>query len=112
MNHSTAQGPDFGLGKKTLGIYITGFILCVLLTLIPFYVVMHDAYTPFTKHCTIFITAMIQFFVQVICFLRVNGRTVQAQINLYSFIFSIVVLSIIIGGSLWIMWNLNYNMMH
>lgn len=112
MSQIKTHGPDFGLGKKTKLVYITGFILCVILTVIPFGLVMDKSVVASQKYTAIFICALLQFLVQVVCFLRVNARTLQAKVNLFSFIFSIFVLVIIVGGSLWIMWNLNYNMMH
>ena len=39
-------------------------------------------------------------------------QTEQGKLNVMSFMFTIVVLAVIIGGSLWIMFHLNYNMMH
>lgn len=112
MNSGEQRGPDFGMGEKTFPVYIAGFIFCVILTLIPFELVQQQVGSKSIQYAGIFICAILQFLVQVICFLRMNGRTAQAKINLMSFIFSIVVLAIIVGGSLWIMWHLNYNMMH
>ena len=60
----------------------------------------------------IYSAACIQFFVQLICFLRLNTQTEQGQINVISIIFTGVILISIIVGSLWIMWNVNYNMMY
>lgn len=105
--------PDYGTGEKNLKVYVTGIILCIILTLIPFLTVMHGTdLTRVTKFTVIFTSAILQFLVQVICFLRLNGKTQQGIVNIMSFVFTIVVLVVIIGGSLWIMYHLNYNMMH
>lgn len=102
---------DYGTGKKKLSIYAIGIALCVLLTLIPFGAVMQQGLSRIDRFETIFLAAIAQLVVQVVCFLRLNTRTEQSRMNTMSFLFCIVILAVVIGGSLWIMWNLNYNMM-
>ena len=114
--------PDYGTGKKNLRIYFVGFLLCVLLTLIPFGLVEQHLTQLSSKvaltlsHSSLllvlFLAALIQFIVQVVCFLRLSSGTEQGKTNILSFVFSIVVLVVIIAGSVWIMYHLNYNMMH
>ena len=103
---------DFGTGKKTFSIYFTGFLLCLLLTFVPFYSVIHQIASRNTLITILFVTAVLQFFVQVICFLRLNNKTEQSKMNTLSFVFTGVVVVVVLGGSLWIMHNLNYFMMH
>lgn len=110
-NTLSYKASDIGMGKKTLGTYFLGFVLCLALTIIPFYAVIHPV---FSKHVILFIllfSAILQFFVQAICFLKMNYRSNQSKINSLSFVFTGLVLFILIGGSLWIMNNLNYFMM-
>ena len=109
---NTTQDQDFGTGKKTFRIYFSGFLLCVILTLIPFLVVIHQVGSTAFILAVILSTALLQFFVQVICFLRLNTQTVQGVTNVLSFVFTGVVLLVVIGGSVWIMTSLNYFMMH
>lgn len=111
MHHSAEAQPDFGTGQKKLGIYLIGFVSCVILTIISFWSVMSGAFSTLEVLFIIFISAFIQFVVQVVCFLRLNTQTEQAKTNVMSFIFTIVVLVSIVAGSLWIMWNLQYYMM-
>ena len=103
---------EFGVGQKTYGIYILGFILCIILTLIPFYAVMHQAASKQGLLVILFVSAILQFFVQTICFLRLNCQNEHGKMNVLVLTFTGVVSFIIIGGSLWIMSNLNYFMMH
>lgn len=110
--HAVATEPDLGTGKKKFSIYVTGILLCVLLTIIPFWTVMSGEFSRAMTFTIIFTSAVLQFLVQVICFLRLNTKTEQGVMNILSFIFAIVVLVVVVGGSLWIMMNLNYNMMH
>lgn len=111
MSKHEASYPDYGTGKKKLGIYAVGFIICSILTLIAFGVVMANSFSRMVTFSIIYSAAIIQFLIQVICFLRLNMQTVQGKINVMSFLFTGVIIFSIICGSLWIMWNLNYNMM-
>lgn len=104
--------PDFGTGKKKLGIYSLGFIICSILTLIAFGAVMADTFSRLFLLLIIFSTAIVQFLVQIICFLRLNVETEQGKINVMAFIFTGVILITILVGSLWIMYNCNYYMSH
>lgn len=110
MAHNESVQPDFGTGEKRIGIYITGVLSCVLLTLLSFWAVMSSGYSKTNVFLIIYFAAIIQFFVQVICFLRLNLQTEQGKVNVMSLIFVGVILMSIIIGSLWIMTNLNYNM--
>lgn len=103
---------EFGTGKKSFKVYFTGFILCILLTLIPFWLVMHHSFSKSILFLSIMVAAIIQFLVQVYCFLRLNAKTPDGKVNILSFCFAILVLFILVGGSMWIMFNLNYHMMH
>jgi cytochrome o ubiquinol oxidase subunit IV len=109
--HEVSQ-PDFGTGKKKIGIYIFGLISCVILTLIAFGAVMANILPKWEAFIIIYSAACIQFVVQLLCFLRLNVQTEQGMMNVMSIIFTGVILTSIIIGSLWIMWNVNYNMMY
>lgn len=102
--------PDFGVGEKKLGIYLIGFVLCCILTLIAFGSVMWFNFSKAAVFITIFAAAIIQFLVQLIFFLRLHLKTLQAQANVMTFVFTGVILLSVVIGSLWIMWSLNYNM--
>ena len=112
MDHHDTYQPDYGTGQKKLGIYIIGLISCSILTLLSFWIVMAGHFSKWEMFTIIYSSACIQFLVQLVCFLRLNTQTEQGQTNVMSFIFTGVILISIIIGSLWIMWNLNYNMMH
>ena len=112
VKQSVTHEQDFGTGKKTFGIYFLGFLFCVILTLIPFWVVIHHVGSTSFILVAILATALLQFFVQLVCFLRLNTQTEQGLVNILSFVFTGVVLLVVIGGSVWIMTSLNYFMMH
>ena len=102
----------YGTGKKKLSIYLFGMVLCVILTLISFFTVMYSTLSVIVILAVISISAILQFIVQVVCFLRLNAKNEQSRMNLMSFVFTLVILFVLIGGSLWIMWSLRYYMMH
>lgn len=106
--HSTnAAGASHG----TLRSYNTGFILAVILTVIPFALVMYP--TGLSKATTlllIFGFAIVQTVVQLVYFLHMS-RESEGGWNLASFVFTLVILLIVVGLSLWIIWSMNAHMM-
>ncbi len=109
---NTSHTHDFGIKKKTLSIYLSGFFMCIFLTLIPFITVINNSLTTAYLFGIVFISAILQFLVQVTCFLRLHSQSLQGKINLIVFFFTIFVSLIVICGSIWIMTNLNYFMAH
>lgn len=110
-HHEVSADTEFGTGHKTLKLYFIGFALCLLLTFIPFALVANQMLSPPWLYTALTILALLQLYVQVVFFLRLNGSQ-KGRWNLVSFIFTIVVILVVVFGSLWIMYNLNYNMMH
>lgn len=111
MEHLLSEEERFGTGKKKLSVYVTGMVLCVLLTLVSFGLVSMHWLSAEMMIPALVIAAIAQFIVQVVCFLRLNADNPQSKMNLMSFIFTIVILLVLVGGSLWIMINLHDNMM-
>ncbi|WP_423063151.1 cytochrome o ubiquinol oxidase subunit IV [Candidiatus Paracoxiella cheracis] len=109
QNHSTE--PDYGTGNKNIKLYLTGIVLCVILTLIPFGIVSRQHSVSPTL-AIIYLCAILQFLAQVFFFLRLHVKNEKGRMNLMSFVFTILILLVIVLGSLWIMYHLNYNMMH
>ena len=103
---------DIGMQPKTFPTYMAGTLICIILTLIPFAAVHYRWMSKPATLWLIYLFAIAQFFVQVICFLRLSMKTEQGRTNIYAFVFTGIVLAAIVGGSLWIMYHLNYNMMH
>lgn len=112
MEHHGMKEPDYGTGQKKLGMYLIGFISCSILTLVSFGAVMSQSFSRLGVLVIILSSACIQFLVQVIFFLRLTTQTEQGRTNIMTFLFTGVILISLIVGSLWIMWNLNYYMMH
>ncbi len=112
MNQMHSIEPEYGTGKKNIKAYVVGLVLCVVLTLIPFYAVTDKTWSRSAVLWTLLVAALLQLWVQIACFLRLNAKTDQGKINIMSFVFALVVVGVLVGGSMWIMFNLNYNMMH
>lgn len=100
------ESQDHGTYKS----YITGFVLCVILTLIPFSLVMYPAGPRWLTLSLFVITAVAQLLVQMVCFLHLNRKTEDGW-NLASLVFTVLILLIVIGLSIWIMWSMHYHMM-
>jgi cytochrome o ubiquinol oxidase operon protein cyoD len=99
-----------GASHGSVKSYIIGFILCVVLTLIPFCIVMFGEFSPLIKILTIVAAAIIQVYVQLYFFLHLDTSSEQRW-NLVAFLFSLVVIIVVVGGSIWIMRALDYFMM-
>lgn len=92
------------------GTYLVGFLLSVVLTAIPFWMVMTGALAPQATAIVIVALAVVQILVHTVCFLHVNTRA-EGGWTLMAYAFTAVMVLIVIVGSLWIMYHLNSNMM-
>jgi cytochrome o ubiquinol oxidase subunit IV len=94
--------------------YLTGFVLSLALTMTAYLAVRHHIGTHHTfptDDVTVAILsslAIAQLFAQLVFFLHLN-RESRPRWNFVVFAFMALVLVIIVGGSLWIMSNLNYH---
>lgn len=100
---------EFGNRQKTLKAYLIGLLGSFILTLLAFGIVKTKMWSDTTLYIVISALAIIQLIVQSICFLRLNASP-RGQLNLLPFLFSLLIITILVGGSLWIMYNLNCNM--
>ena len=95
----------------TLRGYLTGFVLSVVLTAIPFWLVMRGALD--NKQATALIVvgfAFVQIIVHMLYFLHMDARS-EGGWTLMALIFTLVLLAIALSGTLWVMYHLNVNMM-
>jgi cytochrome o ubiquinol oxidase operon protein cyoD len=91
--------------------YVTGFLLSVVLTAIPFWLVMGDVLPSKGLTAAIILAfAVAQMLVHMVCFLHLNTRS-EGGWNMLAIIFTLVLVVITIAGSLWVMFHLNTNMM-
>ncbi|WP_226015854.1 cytochrome o ubiquinol oxidase subunit IV [Novosphingobium sp. FKTRR1] len=109
LHHDTGHGID--APHVSLREYATGFIASVVLTAIPFWLVMTGALGDKTLTAlTIALFAVAQVIVHMIFFLHMNAKA-EGGWNLLALIFTIIVIVIALTGSLWVMYHLNHNMM-
>ncbi len=91
--------------------YLTGFVLAAILTVIPFWLVMGDVIA--SREVAIFVIlalAVIQIFVHIVYFLHLDTRS-EGGWNMMAFIFSAVLVIIVLGASIWVMYTENKLMM-
>lgn len=101
--HETAHGSLRG--------YLTGFGLSVVLTAVPFWLVMGNVLGD--AHATaivILALAFVQIVVHMVYFLHMNTKS-EGGWTMLALIFTAVLVIITLSGSLWIMFHLNANMM-
>lgn len=96
--------------KPTLGLYVSGYVLSLALTFTAYVAATHRALAHRPLIALVAGLALAQFVVQLVFFLHV-GRETRPRWKFVSFWFMVLVVLILVGGSLWIMSNLNYNMM-
>ena len=89
--------------------YIVGFVLAVVLTAIPFYLVYTHALPPTRTMYVIAAAAVLQILVHLRFFLHVNFTTTPRE-NLLAIAFTAVLLVLMVGGSFWIMIDLHSRM--
>lgn len=89
--------------------YIIGFLLSLLFTYIPYHLVVNQTITGTALLLAIIGIAVIQMIIQVTFFLHL-GRGPKPDWNLFFFVATIGIILLVVGGSILIINNLNYNM--
>jgi len=90
--------------------YLTGFVLSVILTVIPFALVMYPTLPKSVTAGVVAIFAVIQVIVHLIYFLHLDFSPHQRW-NVTALVFSTVVIALLVGLSLWIMYSVHHNML-
>ena len=109
-DHHDAHAHD-SHAHGSLSTYLLGFVLSVVLTAVPFWLVMSGALG--SKPATALVVmafAVVQIVVHMIYFLHMN-TTSEGGWTMLALIFTIVMVVIAMTGSLWVMHHLNVNMM-
>ena len=95
----------------TLRGYLTGFALSVILTAIPFWLVMSGTVGDKNAIALVIMAfAAVQIVVHMIFFLHMDTRS-QGGWTMLALIFTLIMVAIALVGSLWVMYHLNVNMM-
>ncbi|UJF35873.1 cytochrome o ubiquinol oxidase subunit IV [Paenibacillus hexagrammi] len=82
--------------------YVIGFVLSIVLTIIPLVVVMNHMLTKTGTVFLILVMAVLQFVVQLFFFMHIREGE-NARWNVMALIFGLVILLTIVAGSIWIM---------
>lgn len=107
MSSETGHG---GQAHGSVKEYVTGLILSIVLTVIPFYLVMSGVASDTLTVVAIVIAAVAQVLVQMVFFLHMNGSSEQTWLTA-SAVYTVLIMLLVIVGSLWIFEHLNHNML-
>jgi cytochrome o ubiquinol oxidase operon protein cyoD len=106
--HSDHAESNFHVSLKG---YLMGFMLSVILTAIPFWLVMGKVFErPGATVAVLLGFAAVQIVVHMVYFLHMNAKS-EGGWTLLALIFTLVLVVIALSGSLWVMYHLNENMM-
>jgi cytochrome o ubiquinol oxidase operon protein cyoD len=112
--HSPAES-NLDAYHGTFVMYAIGFVLSILFTFVAFYFVnahVLSEHVAFSHQFLLVATTglgIAQLLVQLICFLHLGNKSTSAW-NLLAIAFATLLVSILVIGSFWIMYNLNTNM--
>jgi len=112
--HAHGDHGDHGHGVEiphgSMRDYVIGFVLSVILTAIPFYLVMERPFSNGVTAAAIMAFAMVQILVHMVYFLHLKPKA-EGGWTMTALLFTIIVVVIMLSGSLWVMYHLNANMM-
>ena len=97
------------VGPKLLG-YVVGLGLAILLTATSFFVAGTDLVWQPSIPVAIVVLAIAQMGVHLVFFLHITTGADNTN-NVLALAFGVLIVMLVMGGSLWIMANLNHNMM-
>lgn len=89
---------------------VLGLVFSLILILAAYRIVTYYHLTSQILIYTVFFLGIIQALIQLVFFLHL-GLESKPHWFLITFSFTVLVLLIVVGGSIWIMNNLNYNLM-
>lgn len=82
--------------------YVIGFVLSIVLTIIPLVLVMNQMMEKTATVVTIMVMAILQFVVQLFFFMHIREGE-KPRYNVHTLILGLVIVLTIIVGSIWIM---------
>ena len=100
----------FYLQKPKLGDYFTGFLLAIVLTALPFLVVASGEGSRKSMLILVGVCAVVQMAVHLRYFMHYLTKRVPIEATI-ALAMGILMGSVIIGGAIWVMYDLNYRMM-
>lgn len=106
MSHPVAPAPHSSARYKS---YVIGFILSIITTLVAYFMVVNKVWPQDALVYAVLAIAVIQLAIQMVFFLHLGQGSRWKAITFY---FTILIVLIVVVGTIWIMNNLDYNMMH
>jgi len=103
QTHIDSSGASRGSFKS----YAAGFIFSIVLTVIPFALVMSGVLPRSVVLSGIIGAAIIQILVHLHYFLHLNTSSAMRW-NLLALVFAVLIITLFVGGTLWIMHHLQY----
>jgi cytochrome o ubiquinol oxidase operon protein cyoD len=108
--NNTAHTPETTPHEHgTIASYIVGFILSLVFTAIPYFLVTKHAVAGNALVATILGFAVLQMGVQLVFFLHL-GREKKPYWQSLFLVSTVGIILVVVGGSMWIMHHLHYNM--
>jgi cytochrome o ubiquinol oxidase operon protein cyoD len=103
-----SHGDTHGHGSRKS--YMIGFALSVVLTAIPFWLVMAGPLSAGVTAMAIMAFAFVQIIVHMVYFLHMDTKS-EGGWTMMALVFTVVLVVITLSGSIWVMYHLNTNMM-
>ena len=109
--HGQAHGDHSHDAQGTFKSYVTGFVLSVILTAIPFWLVMANVLNDtLLTSIVIMAFAAVQIVVHMIYFLHMNTKS-EGGWTFLALLFTLTLVVITLVGSIWVMYHMDQNMM-
>jgi cytochrome o ubiquinol oxidase operon protein cyoD len=100
--HGSNDSHEAHEGHGSLKSYVIGFLLSLILTAIPLFVVMNHMLEGNAATLLLIGTAVLQFVVQLFYFMHLKEEN-KPRYNLIVLIFGLFIVLTIVAGSMWIM---------
>ncbi|MCJ2013857.1 cytochrome o ubiquinol oxidase subunit IV [Methylobacterium sp. J-076] len=98
-------------GHGSVKSYATGFVLSVILTVIPFWLVMGNTLdNSLVTTLVVLVLGGVQMVVHIVYFLHMSTKS-EGGWTFMALIFTITLVAIMLAGSVWVMYHMNRNMM-
>jgi cytochrome o ubiquinol oxidase operon protein cyoD len=107
MDHAGIEST--GVSKGSFRSYATGFILAIVLTVLAFALVMSGVLSRPAALFGIVGAAVVQILVHLHYFLHLDSSS-AARWNVLALLFTLLIMILFVGGTIWIMYNLSYRM--
>ncbi len=101
---------QFESSRNAMHSYVIGFFLSLFLTVIPYVMVTEQMFWRNSLLFGITFFAVAQLITQVFFFLHLPAKE-KPYWNILAFVYTLLVVAFLVIGSMWIMYNLNMNMM-